>query len=737
MALPDLSGMSQDQAIAALRQYYANIGQVSPQDARAGTGFAPDPEYGNPMGVFGNDMISGLVSAPGGGYSGNLTPSFDSLAPGGQYGAYSGYFDAGGALDPNSVRFTRDERDQGWLSNNIAALTALAAGGSAAFGMGAFGGGAAGAAGEGVAGGFSGAASGSGAAGSGIADALAASSAGTGIPGAAGSSSILGGAGGGGFGSLTGSTLLAGGGLAPALTSEAIISGGIGSTAAAGGGLTLAGVAEALGGARGLAGAAGALAGAAGSRTQTASSETSIPEWLRPYAGDLVQRGQDYASQGPQQYTDPRFVGPNDAQRTAWEMVNQASQNPTAQQGQAATAYGNLVSGQMPTFANGERANNQYIGQTTPGASNQYIGQTTGSNVLGLTQGVYNPELGKSTQQIGTLGQMSLAQSTTGVGRNALLGQNNPHLNDAIGYATGDITRNYENTINPQLDRMARASGSFGNSGVEQARQEAQRTMANQVGRTTSDMRMADYALQAQLGEGDLNRRTSASLADTQRNLGASTTEQQFNIGNDFRRRELNSNYQAGDLARNLTGYDTQAGRTLQAGMFDTTMRNNDLTRNTAAQQSLGQFNANLTNSDLLRNTTATGQQQQFNAGQGNFDITNGLNAWNSTQNRAASTLPQWQSFAEQPYRAANALGTVGQQINAYEQRPLDFNYNEFTRMQADEANRLGTYGSLYGQARGGNSVQSQQNGGNTAAGIMGGVASGVGLYNLLTGTRY
>ncbi len=716
---------NQDSMMQFLAGQYGNIGPISsvPQVGSEST----DQRYASQFPMPWSD----LQPNSSGGYRGYVTPAFDPQEAGGRYGRYTGDYSADGTLNPASLSFQPEQRSEGgWFENHIpemAAAATLAIGGGAS---GFFGGPAAGTAAGGstsfipslAADGY-------------LAGGLPAEFAGgTAAAGAAPAGAVGGGVSGGGItasGGLGAGGLSAGSGGGAALGGGSTLVAGGGGGGAAGGGLL-----SALGGARGLAGAAGAVAGALGSGAQTSSNSTSVPEWLQPYATDLVQRGQDYVNQGPQQYTDPRFVGPNGAQQAAWEMVNQASQNPTAQQGQAATAFGNLMSAQMPDFANGARVNNQYIGQSTPGASNQYIGQTTNSNVSALANQA-NPYLGQTTQQIGPLGQMNLAQTNTDVGRNALLGMNNPFLQSSIDSSVGDLTRNFNNTINPNLDRMARASGSFGNSGVEQARQEAQRTLASQIGRTTNDARMADYNLQAQLGEGDLSRRTSASLADAQRNLGASQAEQQFNIGNDFQRQALNSGYQAADLARNLGGFNQQQANQLQAGMFDTTQRANDLTRNATLTGQQNQFNANLAQTDLARNASLTGQQQQFNANQGNFDITNGLNAWNNTQNRAASSLGQWQAFAEQPYRAANALGTVGQQINAYEQRPLDFNYNEFIRMQGDQANRLGTYGSLYGQARGGNSVQSQQNGGNTAAGILGGISSGVGLYNLLTNTRY
>jgi len=714
MALPDLSGMSQAQAIAALQQYYAQSGQLSPQDPYAGSGFTQDPQFSQGVQpAYGNDKISGLSPTASGGFSGALTPSFDPMTAGGQYGQYRGEFDAQGNLIPSSVQFGQDQRHNGWISENMPLVTLAAMAGPAAYSM--FGPGA------GSAGWVSGESL--------PAGAMVGTDA-AGFSGAATAPTMATGVGGTGAGSGIGTSMIGEFGPGMGAGVSDIIP-------AAGGGGGIGSIINGLGGAKGIATGLGALAGLAGSGDKTSTSETSVPAWLQPYGQDLVQRGQDYAQQGFQNFGGQRFAGPNQAQQNAWEMVNQAANNPTAQQGQAETAYQSLLSGNTPTYANGAQVNNQYIGQTTPGASNQYIGQQTGSNVLGLAQGNVNPYLDKQTQQIGPLGQMNLAQSTTNVGKNALLGMNNPYLQNSIDASVGDITRNFNNTINPQLDRMARASGSFGNSGVEQARQEAGRTLASQIGRTSNDMRMTDYALQAQLGEGDVNRQVNTSLADATRNLGASKDMQTFNIGNDFQRQALNAGYNAGDITRNLSGYNTQQGNVLNAGMYDTTSRQNDLGRNSTLTQGMNQFNSTLGQNDLGRNTQYMGQQQLFNANQGNFDILNGLNTWNNSQNRIASTLPQWQGFAEQPYRAANAMGTVGQQMNNYAQQPLDFQFQEFMRQQADPASRLGVYGTAYNTARGGNQVNTQQTGSNPAAGLIGGAASGMGLYNLFTNQRY
>lgn len=742
MPMPDLSNLSQADAIAALQQYYAHVGRLNPYNPYDGSGFTQDPQYlQDVMPSYGNDMISGF-RPDGDGYFGNLTPPLESFTPGGQYGSYHGRFSADGTLDPSSVGFSPEERSGSWLSEHMLPFTLAVMGGTAAYnGFGLAGSPGSGAAG-GELGGLSGAASGSGAAGAGVTDALAAGSgfSGAGGAGLAGGVDLTGlGLGGTGtFGELTGATMLTGGGVAPALTTGAGgVTAGLGAAgvAAGGGGLggTLGSIVDGLGGTRGLVGLAGAAAGALGGGPDASTTSRNVPEWAQGNAQDIVNRGQAIADTPFQQYSGQRYAGPNDALQTSWEMANQASQGPSAGQQVSQGTFNRLQSGAAPEFGNATQISNQYIGQTTPGASNQYIGQNANSNVSGLVSGQANPYLGQTTGSINPLAQMNLAQSTTDVGRNALLGMNNPYLNDQIKYATGDITRNFQDTVNPQFDRMGRASGSFGNTGVEQARQEAQRTLANQIGRTTSDMRMQDYNLQAQLGEGDLARRLQAGLTDASRNLGASQAMQQFNIGSDFARQQANLGYRAGDLSRNMSGFDAQQNRLLDAGKFDANNAQQNWQTNLGATSNLNQFNASLAQGDLARNAQLQGQQQQFNANQGNFDITGNRNDWNSAEGRAAQTMNAYQGYDQAATNRMAMLNTAGNEMNRFAQQPLDFNFQEFMRQQGYPAQQLQTYQNAYSTGVNGQSVQSTPTGNSPAANLLGGATSALGLYNLFT----
>lgn len=69
----------------------------------------------------------------------------------------------------------------------------------------------------------------------------------------------------------------------------------------------------------------------------------------------------------------------------------------------------------------------------------------------------------------------------------------NPYLQSQIDQAQGDLARNWNNVQKPAWDTSMQRSGSFGNSGVMQANQEAQRMLQENMGRIGSDMRFQGY----------------------------------------------------------------------------------------------------------------------------------------------------------------------------------------------------------------------------------------------------
>lgn len=657
--------------LAQLQAQYGNIGTPTANtDNRYGAN-------GGGNGYYSAGGLDYLTPTAGGGFSGPVGAPFDQPGAGGQYGQYQGTFGADGSLTGGNFQPMQRES---WLDKNgwIAPLLPIAAAGvGAAMG------------GQGIPG-FSGA--------------PAAGGEGYGIVGGATEpvSMMAGGegaAGGAGYGVIGGATepvasLGSTGAAGAPITASTMTSVGAGAAGAGGG------ILDGLGGAKGIAGLVGAAAGALGGGADTATKSSNVPEWAQPYSRDLVQRGQDIANTPFQPYTGQRYAGPNDAMKDSWEMASQfARGGPSADEATSQGTFRRLQSGATPNFGKAQQI------------SNQYIGNAPTSNVSGLVNGGANPFLGQTTGQLDPLRQMNLAQTTTQVGTNPYFGKNNPYLNDAIGYATGDITRNFTDTVNPGFDRMARASGSFGNSGVEEARANAQRTMAQQIGRTTSDMRMADYTMQAGLGEADVNRRLSTSLTDTARNLGASKDMQAFNIGNDYLVNKGNLDYRSGDLTRNVNAYDKGQDRILDAGKFDAKYGADTWATNLGATTDLG----------------------KFNAGQTNLDIAGNRADWNSAENRAVQTMDAYKGYDDATLRRAGVLGATGATMQAEAQKPLDFNYAEFLRQQQEPATKLGVYGTAYNTGVGGQSVQTTPTGNSTAANVVGGAAAGLGFYDMLT----
>lgn len=644
MAL-DFTGMNNAQVEAYLRDLYAQ-----------GAGSIATQSLGD--GIYRYTDSQGRDYQPfGDGWARQLTPNFDP-AGGGQFGGYYGTFDQGGNLQ--NVNFQQADRHDGYLAENpgvAAALMLAAFGGVGMLANGSL----SGMAGAGAGGGFQAA----GAAGNAAVDAIGAgTAAGGGIGGgAAAGSGINAGLAGSSWG-LPAASSVGGGALGTGLTA-----GGVGASTlggASGGG----GVLSALGGASTvIPAAAGVLSAASASNApKTETTTTDVPAWAQPYGQDILQRAQALAGTPAAQYGGGNpYQITQDMRDAITATRGTMDQFGAATQG-ARDILGSVQSGQRDyTPGQIERASNQYIGQTSAGVN-------APQSVMGLAQGAQlnNPYLG------GTADRASATNATT-ANRNALLGLNNPYLNSAIDAAQQDTIRNYNLTTAPGLDARERASGSFGNTGIEQMRAESQRQLAGELGRVATNMRMQDYGLQAQLGEGQAGREQQTNLT----NAGASNAMSQFNAG-----------MSATDLARNLGGYQAQgqfnSGNMLNAGMFDVQQ----------GQQSQ-QFNANLGAQDLNRNANLAQNLSQFNSGVSAQDIGNQFGAWQGNNNLAMSSIAPTLNIANNPIQQAQALYGMGQGNAALGGSAGTFDYNEFLRQQQLPYQNLQTYGNAYSQAVG------------------------------------
>ena len=67
-------------------------------------------------------------------------------------------------------------------------------------------------------------------------------------------------------------------------------------------------------------------------------------------------------------------------------------------------------------------------------------------------------------------------------------------------------------TVMPQLASMDRASGAFGNSGVNEVRTDSMKNLAETLGNVSNQMRYQNYADSARLAESGLSRDSALPL---------------------------------------------------------------------------------------------------------------------------------------------------------------------------------------------------------------------------------
>ena len=77
--------------------------------------------------------------------------------------------------------------------------------------------------------------------------------------------------------------------------------------------------------------------------------------------------------------------------------------------------------------------------------------------------------------------------------QNPFLGQGNPYLQQNIDKAQGDLVRSFNMTAQPAYNSAMVRSGSFGNEGVQQMNENAQRNLQGSLGQVSDSMRMQDY----------------------------------------------------------------------------------------------------------------------------------------------------------------------------------------------------------------------------------------------------
>lgn len=119
----------------------------------------------------------------------------------------------------------------------------------------------------------------------------------------------------------------------------------------------------------------------------------------------------------------------------------------------------------------------------------------------------------------------------TGVAKNQYSGAN-PYLEQNIDRTLGDITRNYNQNVAPQMAATAYKSGSFGNVGQQEMESTSRDMLQRNLGATAGNMRMQDYGMQQQLAESGLNRMMQGlNMAPSVYGLGYQPAQAMLGIG--------------------------------------------------------------------------------------------------------------------------------------------------------------------------------------------------------------
>ena len=172
----------------------------------------------------------------------------------------------------------------------------------------------------------------------------------------------------------------------------------------------------------------------------------------------------------------------------------------------------------------GELANRPYQAypgqQIAPLNANDYAGLNLITNRAQNTPGVL------------TAANNSLTNTLNGgnnfVASNPLAGVDNPYLQQVINNSNADITRNYQQAVQPQTDANFARAGAFGGSAWQNANDQNQLQLANSLAKNTSNLRYGDYTNQQQLAEDQANRAQQAYGLQTSQQLQAAPIAQQL-----------------------------------------------------------------------------------------------------------------------------------------------------------------------------------------------------------------
>lgn len=148
----------------------------------------------------------------------------------------------------------------------------------------------------------------------------------------------------------------------------------------------------------------------------------------------------------------------------------------------------------------------------------------------------------------------------------------NPYLQQNIDNALGDTVRNFNLTTQPAFNSAMVRSGSFGNAGVQEMNNEAQRQLQTSLGRQANDMRFNDYWTSQNFNRGVYNDNFSQQQqqfgnALQMLGLGNQAGMQNLGLGSQIQNTPLNYYNQFAQQANSIgQGYGTATGSSSAQG---------------------------------------------------------------------------------------------------------------------------------------------------------------------------
>lgn len=109
-------------------------------------------------------------------------------------------------------------------------------------------------------------------------------------------------------------------------------------------------------------------------------------------------------------------------------------------------------------------------------------------------------------------------------------------------------------------------------------------------------------------------------------------------------------------------------------------------------------------------------------------------NAYNQERQNQMSALGMAPTFAQQDYNDINQLQSAGQAYQAQQQKELDAQYQQWKTAQQYPQQQLDVMRNALGGVNFGNTTTNTQPGASTASQVLGGITSGLGLYDLIFG---